>query len=322
MAHSDMVHTHVSGMAHGGMPGKSKEFFMIIIRMTGGLGNQMFQYALYMKLKDLGHDVKFDDVTEYVNRDNARPIQLSAFGIRYPQATHQELNDITDGSMRLSARIRRKITGRRTAEYDETAYKYDPEVLVKDPAYLVGFFQCERYFEDIADKVRNEFAFDESIFTDDMRKWEKQITKTDSVAIHLRGGDYLSTPEVYGDICTDMYYDSAIKYMSEKHHDLVYYLFSNDRSLSESFISDHKGFDIREVTCSEEYTGYLDMYLMTKCRHHIIANSSFSWWGSWLSDYKDKDIIAPKVWLKNGNSADIHTKNMILIDHEGELQDE
>ena len=75
MAHSDMVHTHVSGMAHVGMSGGSKRKIMIIIQMSGGLGNQMFQYALYLKLRSLGHEVKFDDRTEY-DRPNVRSIQL------------------------------------------------------------------------------------------------------------------------------------------------------------------------------------------------------------------------------------------------------
>ena len=91
---------------------------MIIIRMTGGLGNQMFQYALYLKLCSMGREVKFDDITEY-ELDNARPVMLWAFGLTYPRADQEEINKITDGFLNLSHRIRRKLFGRKSLEYQE-----------------------------------------------------------------------------------------------------------------------------------------------------------------------------------------------------------
>lgn len=89
---------------------------MNIIRMTGGLGNQMFQYALYLKLKYQGKEVKFDDITEYEGRE-ARPILLWVFGIEYPRASRDEINEITDGFMKLTHRVRRKLFGRKSLEY-------------------------------------------------------------------------------------------------------------------------------------------------------------------------------------------------------------
>lgn len=115
---------------------------MIIIRMTGGLGNQMFQYALYLKLCSMGREVKFDDITEY-ELDNARPVMLWAFGLTYPRADQEEINKITDGFLKLSHRIRRKLFGRKSLEYQEKNCNYDPQVLQRDPAYLTGYFQSE-----------------------------------------------------------------------------------------------------------------------------------------------------------------------------------
>ena len=89
---------------------------MNIIRMTGGMGNQMFQYALYLKLVSMKKEVKFDDITEY-ELSNARPIMLWCFGIDYPKASREEINEITDGVMKLSHRIRRKLFGRKSLEY-------------------------------------------------------------------------------------------------------------------------------------------------------------------------------------------------------------
>lgn len=310
---------------------------MIIIQMSGGLGNQMFQYAVGLKLRSLGHEVKFDDYTEY-RRDGARPIQLAAFGIRYPQASHEEVIGLTDGSTKLKDRIRRKFTGRKTTAYFESDRSYDPEALKHDPAYLIGNFQSEKYFYDIKDEVKKTFVFDPEIITEDAREWEKTIAESDSVSIHVRRGDYLDAADVYGGICTDAYYDAAIRYMQNKHPDAVFYLFTNDSEWSKLFIDQHSYAKVYAVKCSEEYTGYLDMYLMTKCRHHIIANSSFSWWGAWLGNNVDerstssehdidrvnnghecchRDVIAPEVWLNNGKCADIHTDDMILIDSDG-----
>ena len=291
---------------------------MIIIQMSGGLGNQMFQYALYLKLKSLGHDVKLDDITEY-RGENTRPIQLSAFGIRYPAATRKEVTEITDGSMRLSDRVRRMFTGRKTAQYRENGTNFDPEVLRKDPAYLVGNYQSEQYFEDIKDEVRKAFTFDPDVITDEIKEWETRIVSDDATAIHVRRGDYLGAQDVYGNICTDEYYDSAIRYTLEKHPDTVFYLFTNDPEWADFYAGKHKGISIIPVKCNTEYTGYLDMYLMSKCKNHIIANSSFSWWGAWLCGNKEKEVIAPKVWLNNGKCEDIHTDNMILIDREGNM---
>lgn len=298
---------------------------MIIIQMSGGLGNQMFQYAVGLKLRSLGHEVKFDDYTEY-RRDGARPIQLAAFGIRYPQASQNEIIRLTDGSMRLKDRIRRKFTGRKTTAYMESDRSYDPEVLKHDPAYLIGNFQSEKYFADIKDEVKKTFVFDPAIITEDAREWEKTIDESDSVSIHVRRGDYLDAADVYGGICTDAYYDSAIRYILNKHPDVVFYLFTNDPEWSKLFIDQHSYAKINAVKCSEEYTGYLDMYLMTKCRHHIIANSSFSWWGAWLGSGVDngschRDVIAPRIWLNNDKCADIHTDDMILIDSTGTVSE-
>ena len=100
---------------------------MIIIQMSGGLGNQMFQYALGMKLQSMGKEVKFDDINEY-REERARPIMLAAFGVEYPRATWNEITVFTDGSMDLRKRIRRKLFGRRAIEYEEQGF-YDPKVL-------------------------------------------------------------------------------------------------------------------------------------------------------------------------------------------------
>lgn len=302
---------------------------MNIIRMTGGMGNQMFQYALFLKLSSLGREVKFDDVSEYDGRDNARPYMLFPFGIIYPRATAEEVQKITDGSTYFSHRIRRKIFGRKSLEYHEKDCNYDPQVLEREPAYLTGYFQSDKYFEDIEDEVRRIFAFTPVIFENissellgKVRKYEKKTDGCYSVSIHIRRGDYLKSNEVYGGICTQAYYERAIVLIRERHPEAVFLVFSNEDDFAERWCreaEDKQGGIFIPVLGFSEDMGYLAMYLMSRCRSHIIANSSFSWWGAYLSSGSDKMVIAPSKWFNDQDCRDIYTDEMIKITAEGKL---
>ncbi len=301
---------------------------MVIIRMTGGLGNQMFQYALYLQLVSQGKDVKFDDVSEY-ELDNARPIMLWTFGIDYPKASRDEINKITDGFMKLSHRIRRKIRGRKSHKYEEKSCNFDPAVLEKDPAYLTGYFQSERYFKTVEKQVREAFCFREQVLEDvqdelknKIRIYQTDIQNSFAVSLHIRRGDYLDNQEVYGGICTREYYASAVAHVKKSYPDAIFYVFSNDDAWAENWCSSQKEVyqsQFIAVTGVTEEMGYLDLYLMSLCRCHIIANSSFSWWGAYLNPNKDKWVIAPAKWFNNQECRDIYTKEMIKITSEGEI---
>ncbi len=300
---------------------------MNIIRMTGGLGNQMFQYALYLKLKMLGKQVKMDDVTEYENRD-ARPIMLWCFDLSYPRASREEINQLTDGFMKLGHRIRRKLRGRKSLEYQEQSCNYDEEVLTKEPAYLTGYFQSEKYFQDIEKQVREAFRFSDEIWkrtdtgtVEKIKNYQREIEKSLSVSIHVRRGDYMENEAVYGHICTEVYYKRAVELMREKYPGAVFFVFSNEPEWTEEWIRDQygkeNGFTVIEGTSEE--TGYMDLFLMSRCKHHILANSSFSWWGAWLNPDKDKTVIVPSKWFNNQECRDIYTDRMLKITPEGIL---
>lgn len=142
---------------------------MIIIRMSGGLGNQMFQYALFLQLQKLGRSVSFDDVSQYDEeafRDSGqkrRPKRLHVFGIEYPTASREEVARLTDGSLSLSSRIRRKLTGRRTLEKDDSDFIFDPSFLQLEDGYFCGGFQSPKYFEGCEEEVRRAFSFPEKL---------------------------------------------------------------------------------------------------------------------------------------------------------------
>ena len=131
---------------------------LVVIQLSGGMGNQMFQYALYLQLQALGKNVKIDDKTEYEGRD-ARPIRLSVFDAKYEVPTETEMKCLTDSYLDLASKIRRKLKGRKTAAYMEKSQLFDSKVLELDRVYLIGWWQSEKYFESVKGKVREAFAF-------------------------------------------------------------------------------------------------------------------------------------------------------------------
>lgn len=313
---------------------------MNIIRMSGGLGNQMFQYALYMRLKSLGKEVKFDDINEY-RGEKARPIMLAVFGITYPRATWDEITAFTDGSMEIKKRIRRKLFGRRAIEYEEQGF-YDPKILSFEHMYLKGAFQSEKYFEDIKDEIRELYRFPEldAMHLPGKLHWATKeclmnIESSDAVGIHMYRSDSRADEELYEGICTEKYYEGAVRFIQDKVPDARFYIFSNEPKWVKGWVDNlvesqlQEGMDKKAVKAMKErfvmvesnteYTGYLDMLLMSRCKHNIISNSSFSWWSAWLNNNRDKIVIAPDKWKNNMESNDIYTDGMTLINAKGKV---
>ena len=279
---------------------------LVVIQLSGGMGNQMFQYALYLQLKALGRKVKIDDKTEYEGR-NARPIRLSVFDAKYDTPTEIEMLCLTDSYLDLFSKIRRKLTGRKTAEYMEKNPRFDSNVLEMDRAYLVGWWQSEKYFKSIKEEVRKAFAFKNIELSEKMQQYKVAMENSNSVSVHIRRGDYLQVDEVYGGICTEEYYEKAMKHMKEQVPDCHFFIFTNDIS----WVKEHMaGENVTVVEGNDEDAGYIDMYLMTRCKHYILANSSFSWWGCYLNPSKEKKVIAPKIWANGRDCRDVYTDCM------------
>lgn len=308
---------------------------MIIIRMSGGLGNQMFQYALYLKLKALGRDVCFDDVSQYDaeafrnSGQKRRPKHLRVFGIRYPKASREELIRITDAAMDLPSRLRRRVCGRRSLEKTDQDFIFDPSFLEGTEGYYCGCFQSPRYFAGEEAAVRKAFTFPPDLLEipEGTEKKERRILEQaaryaqrirdaggngGSTAIHLRFGDYVDKGDIYGGICTDAYYNTAIRKLKDKCPDMTFFVFSNDEEKAGEWIRYQaerqenlgRGRFVL-VKGSDEDHGYLDLYLMTLCGNHIIANSSFSWWGAWLCREPDKTVFAPSVWNNEKDGSEL-----------------
>lgn len=282
---------------------------LFIVRMSGGLGNQMFQYALYRTLLAQGKLAKIDDVTEYQGGNVREKHLKEAFRITYDRCTPEELTALTDAYMSLFSRIRRKLTGRKTKSYMERQFNYDEEVFKQKAAYYEGCWQTEKYFEDITEELHKAFAFQCEI-PKESQKFLEQIRDTESVSIHIRRGDYLqgAVQNLYGNICTDAYYEKAMKKIQSRVPNAFYYVFTNDIPWAKEHLA---GEQYVIVDCNDESTGYLDMMLMSQCKHNIIANSSFSWWAAWLNQNPGKIVIAPDKWLNGRDCDDIYTDNML-----------
>lgn len=289
---------------------------MIIIQLKGGLGNQMFQYALYKELLHRGKEVKIDDKTGFVH-DKLRVPVLHRFGIEYDRATEAEVVNITDSKMDIFSRIRRKLTGRKTNEINETEGMFDPKILELDTAYLVGYWQSDKYFRspEVIAEIQEIFGKRPQEIMKDSVSWStlQQIECCESVSIHVRRTDYMDKEHIaVHNLCSEKYYKNAIKMVREKHPNAVFFIFTDDKAWCRNHF---KGHNFITVELQEgENTDVADMILMSKCKHHIMANSSFSWWSVWLNDSPEKLVIAPAKWINFRKMDDIYTERMTKVE--------
>ncbi|KLT66622.1 alpha-1,2-fucosyltransferase [Pedobacter sp. BMA] len=268
----------------------------IILKLSGGLGNQMFQYAAARSIttpKNIIIDLSFLNANKHSgNEFTARGYELSVFKslktnsflsglLTYPAVGHkliQILSKIKPGKL---------ITLRNAISKKDL----NSARLI----YMDGYFQDPAYFESIRSILVNDFDLN------DLEKTSADtigdsIASTNSISIHVRRGDYLkpSVNEVHGILPWD-YYKGAIEKMNLSMENPVYFIFSDDPEwcVKNIILPDQQ---IHFVSGNSMYE---DLRLMTACKHNIIANSTFSWWGAWLNKNPEKKIIAPKQWFKD-----------------------
>lgn len=286
--------------------------------LSGGLGNQMFQYALYCRLQELGREVKIDDRRGFIDDPNGRVPRLTqVFGIKYEVATVREVKDMLDSHRDIISIAKRKLFGRKSRIYREKSGLFDEAVLAMDNIYLDGYWQSEKYFDSeyVKNRLINEFAIDKKlVLTDDEScRILEQIESEESVSVHVRRGDYLNpgVVENHGGICTDDYYKRAIEFVLDKKPGAKLYFFSNDTEWTRENYGDLG--EIVSIEAREEQSDVAELLLMSRCRNHVLANSSYSWWSAWLNDEPDKIVIAPSKWANLRQMDDIYTDRMICI---------
>ena len=290
---------------------------MIIIEISGGLGNQMFQYALGQKFISMGKEVKYD-LSFYNDRvQTLRQFELDIFDLDCPVASNSELSRFGKGNS-LKSRLKQKIGWDKEKIYEENLdLGYQPRIFELDDIYLSGYWQSELYFKDIREQILSIYRLPEEM-NEKSRKFLLRIKEDNSVSIHVRRGDYLNKENyrVYGGICTNCYYKKAIEYMRKSIDNPKFYIFTNDSEWAKMQFKEN---DMEVVECNNRNNSYLDMFLMSSCKANIIANSTFSWWGAWLNSGQEKLVIAPKKWFNNHEINDIVCESWIKIDSQGEI---
>ena len=263
---------------------------MITVKLLGGLGNQMFQYALGRQLSIKNNDSLMLDLTDLLKRDGInytpREYELDVFNIDCA-------GKILPGEFKsFKERFTFKYL---TKKVNENGHRFSPKVLaLKGNLDLNGFWQNEKYFKSIEDVIRRDFTLKAGVLPVGDPAIKK-ISAANSVSVHFRLGDYLSNPNArnfHGVLDVD-YYKAAIVKINELVGSPYFFIFSDNVDwVKENFV-----FEQGHTFISQEGNAAVDMQLMSACKHHIIANSSFSWWGAWLDPKPDKIVIAPKQWF-------------------------
>ncbi|MBA7625211.1 O-antigen biosynthesis glycosyltransferase WbnK [subsurface metagenome] len=283
---------------------------MIIVKLKGGLGNQLFQYAAGRRLAEVHKTILKMDTTAYYY-GGPRQYELNHFNIRENVAVTAEIEKL----IRLKqSKVQRFLHGlfhnhpKRPPTYICNNHSdFNPEVLnLPDNIYLEGYWCSEKYFIDIADIIRKEFTV-KTPQTGKNKELAELINLAESVSIHIRRGDYIEDQKAKQshDICTLDYYYNCIEHVTSELTKPHFFIFSDNplwcknnlQLLQPATFVGHNG----------PSQSYEDLRLMSQCRHNIIANSTFSWWGAWLNPNKDKLVLAPRKWLarKDKNSKDI-----------------
>ena len=279
---------------------------MIIIKLCGGLGNQMFQYALYTKFKTLGENVKLDkhDIENHFNSHQTNIFEV--FELDTAGIFCDDAEKLSDRKQDILSKVRRRVIGRKKSHYVERIEgKYDDEIFKLSNKYLDGYWQTEKYFVDIRDAVLKTYQFNNELDDKNRDMLERITNAENSVSIHVRMGDYNTelNKKIYGNICTEQYYEGAMKYFEENYNNPCFFVFSNEPQKIGK-IGTHGNVTVVDTNSALD-TAWIDMFLMSKCKHNIIANSTFSWWAAWLNVYSQKKVIAPKKWINNQEMIDI-----------------
>lgn len=286
---------------------------MIICQIIGGLGNQMFQYAVGRALSlKLGHPLLLD-VSAFESYGLHQGFELQrVFNSSAETSKDSEVQDVL--GWQSSSMIRRAVSRQCMTTFRCKSFVVEPQFHywsgindLSEDCYLQGYWQSEKYFLDAALQIRGDFAFRLPINPKNS-ELATEISQVNAVSLHVRRGDYVNNPKTTAThgLCSLDYYQKAIEYIAERMQQPHFYIFSDDIAWVKNNLN--IGFPHKYVDCNHFSESYNDMRLMSLCKHNIIANSSFSWWGAWLNKNPNKIVIAPQRWFKD---SAINTKDLI-----------
>lgn len=249
---------------------------MVIARLIGGLGNQCFQYAVARHIAETTGGELLLDVSEFETY-KLHAYSLGHFNVRQKFASADDVSN---------ARL-----------VKERHFHFDPEVLrLTGDVYLHGYWQSEKYFSSIGSIIREELSVKTPLEGDD-REVAQLAGACDSVSVHIRRMDYV--PNTYQEQlfepCCREYYDAAVAHLGKSLRDPRFFVFTDDKAWAKENFK--LPYPVTFVGHNGPEKNYEDMRLMSLCKHNIIANSSFSWWGAWLNRNPGKIVFAPKKWF-------------------------
>lgn len=287
----------------------------IIVLLQGGLGNQMFQYAFGISLRKSGKEVVFD-VSNYENYALHNGYELKyIFDIDERFANKEQVQLYKKNDKSILQKIRYKLFGRKYRLFYEQKvskhFHFNPHRFIynKDNFCIHGYWQSEKFFINAKKEVLDVFTF--RTFTDEKNiEMLNQIKACNAVSIHVRRGDYINNPNFDG-VCSEEYYIEAMKYIDAEVDDPIYFIFSDDIDWCKGFF---KKENIVFIDFNRGTESYKDMQLMSACQHNILANSSFSWWSTYLNPNEEKITIAPIKWFNEEyNIEDIYPEQWIKL---------
>ncbi len=252
-------------------------------------------YAMALRNnKSLWLDIR--NLTETLEENNTKRLfELGCFSLPAAVMEANKMDALLEAG---KGKLARYLGIGRINWVEEIGFRYNPVYsCTPSPVYINGYFQSERYFRDYAGEIRSVFLKQALIAENDF--WNQEIKSAAvPVAMHVRRGDYTANPETlkFHGICDSEYYEKAVKNILEKHAGAQFFVFSDDIGAAAAELG-HLSDNMRFVEHNTPRIAAYDMLLMSRCRHHVIANSTFSWWGAWLNENPDKIVIAPQRWF-------------------------
>ena len=282
---------------------------MNIVQINSGLGNQLFQYAFSRALQQQQPDTLLD-ISQYQYRPVHNGYELErlfCIHARYASAAQRDqLADISKDTLSVIRRAlfgQKKCSGQYVVEPMDNPV-YNEQYLSLDNCYFKGYWQTEKYFKPIEELLRHELQFKLCLTAREDLQLREQLEHSESVAIHVRLGDYTKKRRIDDYcVCTQTYYNNAVNLLRQSVKNPIFYVFSDDvEQVKQTMIMPEN------VVYVEGHSGqdaWKDMYLMSRAKHNIIANSTFSWWGAWLNQHKGKKVVAPTIWFRHRQRRDI-----------------
>jgi hypothetical protein len=296
----------------------------IVVRQVSGLGNQLFQYTAgryFANRYGAQMSIVVDPSRNAVSHGYPRPFLLSHFSITAPfheLTVYDRLILTWRGRMKPAGTVLRSMLGTQAFTQEFTRrYTFLQDIPIQNgirTVYLIGYWQAYRFADEIADELRTELRFREPARDKNLEVLQRIQQSTNPVSLHIRRGDYTLAAE--GNIALPIdYYNQGIRFFRDRLVDPTFFVFSDDINFAKANLPR----DIRTVFIDHNASSsaHEDLRLMSNCRDHIVANSTFSWWGAWLNPRADKTVFAPRYWHLNSDSyyPDLLPPSWTLADH-------